>query len=172
MINCISFEFERKYGLKNGFSFDMGILDDLLFKVRNFNNQLERGELIADILQDNETEIVEMNSEDQLYEKGVTATGVSIESFAPYSNYTIEIKQMKGQPTDRVTLRDTGDFHNAFYLEIDKDKFEIWSHDWKARTLVDLYGWDIFGLTPDNIKDLEQYILLPQLNIKARKLLF
>ena len=32
-------------------------------------------------------------------------------SFTPVVDYTKQIKSSKGQPIDRVTLRDTGDFH-------------------------------------------------------------
>jgi len=150
----------------------MGILDELLQRTRKFERELSGGNMISEIIENNDAEIIEWNSEEQLFEKGITANGVSIATFAPYSPVTVEIKQGKGQPTDRVTLRDTGDFHNSFFLDIDKEKFEIYASDWKTRTLTDLYGEDIFGLTPDNIKDLKEYILLPELQKQARKILF
>jgi len=36
-----------------------------------------------------------------------------------YANYTISIKKAKGQPTNKVTLKDTGEFYDSMELESD-----------------------------------------------------
>lgn len=56
-----------------------------------------------------------MNAEEQLFEQGINRLGVDIMDYAPYSPLTIAIKEEKGQPTNRVTLRDTGDFEASFF---------------------------------------------------------
>lgn len=56
-----------------------------------------------------------MNAEEQLYEQGINRLGVDIMDYAPYSPVTIEIKKALGQPTNRVTLRDEGDFESSFF---------------------------------------------------------
>lgn len=150
----------------------MGILNDLLKRVNTFNEGLTGGSYIAQIIEEHDYEIIDMNTQDQLYEQGITATGVSIMDYAPYSDITIQYKQEKGDPYDRVTLRDEGDFHRSFYLQIDNEKFTFDAEDWKTRDLLRLYGDEIMGLTQHNIEELEKGIILPLLMEQARKDLF
>lgn len=150
----------------------MGILNDLLNRVKTFNEGLMGGAYLSTIIENHDYEIIEMNTQDQLYEQGITATGVSIMDYAPYSEYTIELKAQKGDPYDRVTLRDEGDFHRSFYLDIDNEKFTFDAEDWKTRELLRLYGDEIMGLTQHNIEELEKTIILPDLMEQAKKDLF
>lgn len=150
----------------------MGILNDLLGRVETFNEGLTGGTYLAEIIERNDWQIIGWNTDDQLYDKGITATGVSIMDYAPYSPVTIQIKQEEGQPYDRVTLRDTGEFHHSFYLQIDNEKFTFDAEDWKTRDLIRQYGEEIMGLTDENIKRLENEIILPELMEMARKTLF
>lgn len=133
---------------------------------------LEAGlkDTIIEVLRENESIIVEMNSQNQLFEQGITRDGVSIADYAPYSPITIEIKKEKGQPTNRVTLRDEGDFEQSFYLEITETGFEIKASDWKTADLVVYYGEEILGLTDDNLQDLLKSYILPELLIKVNSL--
>ena len=103
----------------------MGKIDDLLKRVVKFNDELTSGRLVQKIIWDNEAYIIDMNAEEQLFEQGVNRLGVSIMDYAPYSPVTIAIKEAKGQPTNRVTLRDEGDFQSSFYLEVCDKQFEI-----------------------------------------------
>ena len=114
-------------------------------------------------LEENKEIILDMNSEDQLFEKGINREGVEIASFAPYSPVTIQIKREKGQPTNRVTLRDEGDFHYSFFIEFTDDGFEIKASDWKARNLVANYGETILGLTNENFRDLAVNYVAPEI---------
>lgn len=152
--------------------FDMGILEDLLGRVKRFNDGLTGGTYLAEIIQNNDWIIIDYNTQNQLFEQGITATGISIADYAPYSDVTVEIKQMKGQPYDRVTLRDEGDFYRSFYLKIDNEKFEIDAEDWKTRELIKYYGEEIMGLTQENIENLEKDVILPEIVEQARKTLF
>lgn len=114
-------------------------------------------------LQYNEDWIVDLNAHYQLYEKGVNALGIEIASYDPYTMYTVMLKGMQGQPTDRVTLQDTGDFHRSFYVIFRDDEFEITAYDHKKAELVDRYGPEIFGLTPEHMTILRQEIVKPSL---------
>lgn len=125
-------------------------------------------EIIEKVVRENEAIIVEMNSEDQLYEKGIDREGVAISSYAPYSPVTIQIKKQKGQPTARVTLRDSEDFHHSFFLKFTPTGFEIAASDWKTQDLVRGYGEGILGLTYYNFEDLARSYVLPEI-IKALK---
>lgn len=64
----------------------------------------------------------------------------------PYRPRTIQIKTRKGQPTDRVTLRDKGDFYKGIFVDVREETFVTDSIDEKAGKLIDKYGVTIFGL--------------------------
>ena len=141
----------------------MDRISQLIKRVSSFNDALSSCRLIQGIILDNEAYIVDMNSEEQLYEHGENALGVSISDYQPYSPITIQIKRSKGQPTNRVTLRDEGDFYRSFYIEAGADKFEIRANDWKTEHLQRKYGKDILGLNEANIELLIREYILPEL---------
>jgi hypothetical protein len=107
--------------------------------------------------------ILDSNTNSQLYDEGITIEGVKIESFEPYSPFTVSIKRGIGQPFDRVTLKNEGDFHESFYLERTGDGVKVWAKDGKTRKLVARYGEDIFGLTEMNIQELAEEYIRPML---------
>jgi len=139
---------------------------------RTIREGIEGGLWLKEIVERNEAQICDMNSEEQLYEKGQNALGVDIMDYMPYRPLTIRIKTEKGQPTDRVTLRDTGDFHGSFYVEANNDGFRIDAKDWKRDELVRKYGSQIFGLNDENKNELAHEIMLPDLINKIRQTLW
>jgi len=149
----------------------MGLIDKLLSRTIKFNEQLVNGIFIQNIIYENEAFIIDMNAEEQLFEQGINRLGVNISDYAPYSPYTIEIKQQKGQPTDRVTLRDEGDFESSFFLQVSDKKFEIKAGDFKTEDLIKKYGRQILGLTNENISQLIWDYIYPDLiNITKKEL--
>lgn len=144
---------------------------DLKNRVITFNEGLVSGMYIQRIIMDNEAYIVDLNAQDQLYEEGINRLGVSIMDYAPYRPLTIAIKEQKGQPTNRVTLRDTGNFESSFYLEVSDKQFEVKASDWKTETLIKKYGRQILGLTDDNISSLIWDYTYPDLIEKAREVI-
>jgi hypothetical protein len=123
----------------------------IIFKKLKSNLEyLKQGGLNA-IIQDeviNEAGFVmDLNRDKQLYDKGIKSDGNKLPS---YTRYTKSIKKQKGQPYDRMTLRDTESFQNKFYLKIDNSKFTIDSTDKKRNKLVERFTGFIFGLTPEN----------------------
>lgn len=129
--------------------------------LERFNNEMDLN--IRNILYENEAFIIDMNATDQLYDQGINRLGVSIDSYEPYSEYTIELKKQKGQPTDRVTLHDEGDFAGSFFLDVGTDRFEIRAGDGKTQELIRKYGRQILGLTDENLKDLIWKYIYPEL---------
>lgn len=115
------------------------------------------------IIKRNEKLILDLNRQSQLYEKGIDSKGFEINP--EYRPFTIEIKQLIGQPYDHVTLFYSGRFYNSFFIKYNKDTFmlEILADDEKTRSLVTKYGSDIFGLTNENQKILNDEIVLPEL---------
>lgn len=80
---------------------------------------------------------------DQLW-SGKTSTGSFIRP--PYRPLTKIIKRRKGQPTDRVTLKDTGDFYEYIIVDIGLETYNLTSEDWKTALLTEKYTDRIFGL--------------------------
>lgn len=98
--------------------------------------------------------IIELNTRKQLFDKGEDSTGKTLASIGGgYSPFTIQIKQAKGQPTNRVTLFDTGDFYASFKIIPEKGGFIIDSNPEKDDTnLLDEWGEDVEGLQDDNLQ--------------------
>ena len=80
-----------------------------------------------------------------------------------YSPFTVEEKRRKGQPSDRVTLRDTGAFQKAIKVHADSDSINFDSTDSKTEKLVSKYSSDIFGLNQDNTEDYVNELLYPKI---------
>jgi hypothetical protein len=94
--------------------------------------------------------ILDFVREKQLYEKGISGTGARL--VPPYANYTKVLKRLKGQPTNRVTLKDTGDFHKEMYVTARDGKYFITSSDLKTPELEEKYGKAIMAVTDENNK--------------------
>lgn len=150
----------------------MKLIDNLRQRVTEFNELLQSGRLIQSIILENEYVITDMNSEDQLYEQGINRLGVNIMDYAPYSPLTIEIKKEKGQPYNRVTLRDEGDFEQSFYVEADRQQFTIKAADWKTEDLIQRYGRQILGLTEENKIILIWAYIYPELKAKTKEYIY
>ena len=146
----------------------MNIIGKLSERVREFYEGLADGQYIAEIILDNEAYIVDMNAQEQLFEKGENALGISIAEYRPYSPMTLRIKAGKGQPTNRVTLRDEGDFESSFFVEVGNDRFEIKASDFKAEELSQKYG-DIMGLNNENKAELIWQYLYPAILEKLKQ---
>lgn len=143
-------------------------LDELIERLKTLPERLN--ETMVQVIKENETTIVELNSEEQLFEQGINRAGVPIASYAPYSPITIQIKKEKGQPYNRVTLRDEGDFEQSFFIEFTDTGFEIKASDWKAESLIVGYGEEIIGLTDDNLRELIINYILPELRKTVKEL--
>ena len=76
-----------------------------------------------------------------------------------YSPYTKRLKQLAGQPADRVTLFSTGAFQEAMFTRVEGDRLVTDSTDSKTDSLTAKYGEDIFGLTETNAARLRRMSL-------------
>lgn len=73
----------------------------------------------------------------QLFQ-GIRPDGGSV--YPDYTPLTKFLKAQKGQPFDRVTRRDTGEYYAGIKVDVKGDKYEIQSTDWKAEMLDEKYG--------------------------------
>lgn len=115
-----------------------------------------------------EDTIIDMNIS-QLYDSGEKRDGTKITP--AYAPETVAIKKKKGQPTNRVTLRDTFDWQASFWVQFYPDGFEIKASDWKTERLTQKYGDEILGLQDEMVKYLCETFYLPRLRTELRKIL-
>lgn len=126
--------------------------------VRNIQNRLRKIKddlpyFIDEAIYEINDVIIRAISQDQLYRRGINGKGQKIMDYAPYKPSTIRIKKKKGQPTTRVTLKDTGSFYNLMYVVFmpgPNGGFYITSMDNKTEELILKYGPEIFRLTDEN----------------------
>ncbi len=109
--------------------------------------------------------IIFLNTEEQLF-KGKDATGKELEDIGGgYSAFTVAYKQAFGQPTDRVTLKDTGVFYKSFEVEVETDKLIIDAYYLKeGEDLRERWGENLAGLTSESKAKLIEK-LLPKLRL-------
>lgn len=129
------------------------MISGLIDKFKKVGEELDTGEIAKKIVRDNDNILIDMNAQDQLYANGVNRLGVRIDEYQPYRPLTIQVKIEKRQPYDRVTLKDTGEFYDSFYVETAEDRFYIKASDEKTNWLIKKYGAEIFGLTNDSLAE-------------------
>ena len=125
-------------------------------------------EYMEDITRSIEDEIKELNVHQQ-YDMGEDRNG---EPITPeYAPSTIQYKRRKGQPTDRVTLQDTGQYHDTFKIRYEAEGFELYANDWKAGFLDKKYGKEIYGLQDEAARELADQVYQPRMIQKLKNLL-
>lgn len=87
-----------------------------------------------------------------------------------YTYFTRLAKEAKGRDPGVVTLYDTGEFHNAMFVDVGSDELEINSMDYKSDDLQEKYGQEIFGLN-ENSRGLYLDEALPVLKGKIEAVL-
>lgn len=121
---------------------------NLEYRLRAFKDSLP--DFLEGIIRDKEDVIVSAITNDQLYRRGINGKGIKIMSYRPYTARTVEEKILKGQPTSRVTLRDTGAFYESMHVVFDSEGFYIEAIDDKTPYLIEKYGGEILRLTDKN----------------------
>lgn len=125
--------------------------------------------VIADCFKENEEYLIDLNRHEQLVKRGIDGEGLTI--VPPYEDSTKELKQIKGQITSHVTLRDTGSFQDSFELEVGPSQAEITSPHYLLKTLQKKYGTNILGITPEFLQDFTESVIFEKLIHKLNELL-
>lgn len=129
-------------------------------------------------LADGMTEIVRtivLNNEGQLlktvklrlFQKSLDANLVSLGTYSPITKAR---KKNKGQVSNRVTLRDTGDFYNSMFIDFKKSEIVVDATDPKAGQLMDIYGEAILGLAEFEQAQFIDSVLEPEIYKKINNL--
>tara|TARA_R110000803_G_scaffold197438_1_gene260984 strand:- start:156 stop:605 length:450 start_codon:yes stop_codon:yes gene_type:complete len=124
-------------------------------------------DVIKSIVEENSNEIIDLNTNEQLFKRGVGSDGKELTP--EYSNPYKKLKQALNQPSDRVTLRLEGDFYKSFEVVIGQQQFLINATDKKTSWLIKRYGQRVFGLTSDNLSLFREIVVKPDLLKEIRK---
>ena len=114
----------------------------------------------GEIIEELQNLIIPYVRDRQLYQQGIDGKGERLQDYKPL---TVIIKRAKGQPTDRTTLLDSGAFYRGFFASSKNDLLVITSKDSKTPDLLAKYGPDIFTLTVEHNKEVNEKIILPAL---------
>lgn len=134
--------------------FDDSILNDLKSTVEMLEKTINSS--IQESITQNNQVIMELQTQEQMYQ-GIDSKGIDIKP--AYADSTIKIKRKKRQPTDRVTLFDTGAFYNSLEIIAGQNDAVIRTVISYSVYLVDKYA-DILGLDEENwTKFLENYTI-------------
>ena len=120
----------------------MGKVQDIINKLKKDGSVEAQEKALLTIIRANEADALDLNLSQLLQGKNAEEK----EIVPGYTPFTIMIKKAKGQPSDRVTLKDEGDFHNSFFLEAQKFPVVFDAKDRKTSMLTEKYGSEIFGL--------------------------
>lgn len=137
-----------------------GLLDTAFKSIDKVTKELTK--VAQESVKKNEGIITALNTAN-LY-SGKDANNKSLDAIGgAYKPITVEIKKEKGQPYNRTTLRDTGDFYEGFFVDVKKDIWQVESEDSKRDKLVERYGKDIFGNTEKDETIINKQYILPDL---------
>jgi hypothetical protein len=105
-----------------------------------------------------EAQVSQMNA-------GIRSDGAEITP--QYAASTVARKKRKGQPSDHVTLRDTGEYHRKMSVSVDNEDLKINSDVEYEKYLDERYTSKIYGLESDR---LESYTFGPFWGVLKQKL--
>jgi hypothetical protein len=138
---------------------------DALKRIANNAKKLNENKILREVLDNSsiQQDIISLNTDDQLYEKGIRADGTFIGEYSPATIEGIpgrfEGKKQKGQRYDHITLSDTGDFYKSFRFKNQKDEFIITADAIKEDTdLVREFGEEIIGLTDESLETVREWV--------------
>ena len=113
------------------------------------------------VIVDANTDSIIQLQEDQMYEgKDVEGKDITLDGRG-YSKKTFEYKESKGQPTGRVTLKDTGDFYASLEAVVDNGVLEINGKTEYSSELIERTGNAIFGLNQSKKEQFGVNVVLP-----------
>jgi hypothetical protein len=103
--------------------------------------------------------VIKMNTEEQLYNKGIDSEGETLESIGgDYADVTKDIKSRNNQIYDHITLKDTGDFYKSWRVYVANNTIVIQASTKKTdHDLKERWGENILGLTDESLRKLINY---------------
>ncbi len=128
-----------------------------LFDIIDNVNALSENKVMFNVLSDRvlQAQVLDLNTQNQLYEKGVDSLGQSLGDYSQatiYGTANFEGKIAKGQRYDHITLNDTGRFYNSFRFINEADGLTISANSItdEGTDLAKTFGQEIVGLTSES----------------------
>lgn len=122
--------------------------------------------ILRDIVEENDHILEDLNR-DQLF-RGKNIDGTDIEP--EYTDFTKQLKALKGQPTDRVTLKDRGELYASIRVKTFDQVFEMVASDPKTPELFLKYGKLWLGLSEESkaifVNEIVRHELPSRLRVK------
>lgn len=134
----------------------MSTLAQSLKKVKGFDFEKE----LLKVAKGNDNIALDLNTDSQLGDQGIDSKGNLLPG--PYAPFTVDSKRGLGGfggVTDHVTLYQTGDFHEGFFMDASSFPMTISSKDSKTSELESQWGNDIFGLNDESQSEFNEHIL-------------
>jgi hypothetical protein len=138
----------------------MGLFDNQIAFIDSLAPKIQG--VFRDVLKEYDYVIVDYIAQDQLFEKGEDGLGQKLIEKNGYARLTISIKKLKGQPTDRVTLKDTGDFYESIRINVYDDRFEVSQNVPYGSDLIKKYGGEILLPSDVNMNDFIKNYFIPE----------
>lgn len=126
--------------------------------IDSFPNTLFK--ILEQTIIDNDFVIKDYIVNKQLFREGVDGNNFKLEG---YKRTTIRLKISKGDPVDRTTLRDSGEFYNHIHIDAFSDRFEIVSDVEHDKFIIQKYGIDVLKVSHENIKEFMHKYFIPNL---------
>lgn len=118
-------------------------------------NTIPMDNIIGESLRENKEFVEDLIGEQ--HEAGIDGTGQRIKP--EYTQTTIRLKTEAGQISNRVTLKNKGDYRKSITQVILRDRADIFATDSKADELSEKYGKDILDHTEESKQDIREQIL-------------
>jgi hypothetical protein len=136
----------------------MGVFDRQINFINEFESQLFKELEIA--IRSFDFVLKDYIVNKQLFREGIDGKG---EKLPGYKRTTIRLKIAKGDPADRTTLRDEGDFHSQIQIDAFNDRFEVSSNVNYDKFILKRYGKDVLRITDENFREFMKNYYLPKL---------
>ena len=140
----------------------MGKLNDYIARLEAVTVESQERDIL-EIIKSQETIITNLNT-DQLFE-GERSDGTILPDYSPVS------VEAYGKPAGPIRLYDEGDFYRGFFIETDNFPVMFGSRDSKSEMLKNEFGKNIFGLTTENLIELNQSYLRTRVQAYYSRLL-
>lgn len=143
----------------------MSVLDEAKRKLKELRDSFNL--LLKEAFDEQKSLIIDYNANEQMYKRGEDSKGSIIRP--AYRPATVRIKKAKGQPTNRVTLKDSGRFHRTLIVTPKDNHVEITSDLHYSKYLFRKYGDDVLGIQEELLKDFVKLYVLPKIEAEAKE---
>lgn len=166
----------KRVSIGGGYYKKVPIAEYIVSTAKNVNQlrrAMEKFDIVAEesleaVIRQIEPLIIQIVTEEQMYERGEKSVdGEPAPIVPPYRPRTIRRKMKKGQPYDRVTLRDTGKFHRSLRVHYTTNGFYVYSPSGAvkySKYLESRYGKEIYGIQTDYLR----MVMREEASIKKR----